>query len=147
MEIGPTSIRYVPSPSNLPSARMIGRENWPCPHPTARKTGTLPGPSPRRERPFAWTGGTAVAGGQAAAGDERCDERTCGPSFHGLVIALGANGNQTGNPLPRKATSLESASIHAAVLAHVRPYEIVAARICTRCPKRSSESTTRMESA
>src|SRR5206468_12583833 len=36
MEIGPTSIRYVPSPSNLPSARMIGRENWPCPHPTAR---------------------------------------------------------------------------------------------------------------
>jgi hypothetical protein len=36
MEIGPTSIRYVPSASNVPSARMIGRGNWPCPHPTAR---------------------------------------------------------------------------------------------------------------
>ncbi len=36
MEIGPTSIRYVPSASNVPSAWMIGRENWPCPHPTAR---------------------------------------------------------------------------------------------------------------
>jgi hypothetical protein len=56
------------------------------------KTDTLAGPSPRRERPFSWTGGTAVAGGQAAADDERCDERTCGPSFHCSVIALGANG-------------------------------------------------------
>ena len=36
MEIGPTSMRYVPSTSNVPSARMIGRPNWPWPHPTAR---------------------------------------------------------------------------------------------------------------
>jgi hypothetical protein len=36
MEMGPTSIRYVPSPSNLPSAWTINRGNWPCPHPTAR---------------------------------------------------------------------------------------------------------------
>jgi hypothetical protein len=36
IEIGPTSIRYVPSTSNVPSARMVGRGNWPWPHPTAR---------------------------------------------------------------------------------------------------------------
>jgi hypothetical protein len=29
MEIGPTSMRYVPSTLNVPSARMIGRGNWP----------------------------------------------------------------------------------------------------------------------
>ena len=29
-------MRYVPSMSNVPSARMIGRGNWPWPHPTAR---------------------------------------------------------------------------------------------------------------
>ena len=36
IEVGPTSMRYVPSASKVPSARMVGRENWPCPHPTAR---------------------------------------------------------------------------------------------------------------
>src|SRR2546429_6184765 len=36
IEIGPTSMRYVPSTSNVPSARMVGRENCPWPHPTAR---------------------------------------------------------------------------------------------------------------
>jgi hypothetical protein len=36
MEIGPTSMRYVPEASNVPSARMFGRGNWPCPYPTAR---------------------------------------------------------------------------------------------------------------
>jgi len=36
IEIGPTSMRYVPSASKVPSARMIGRGNWPWPHPTAR---------------------------------------------------------------------------------------------------------------
>jgi hypothetical protein len=29
-------MRYVPSTSKVPSARMVGRGNWPCPHPTAR---------------------------------------------------------------------------------------------------------------
>jgi hypothetical protein len=29
-------MRYVPSTSNVPSGRMVGRGNWPWPHPTAR---------------------------------------------------------------------------------------------------------------
>src|SRR5258708_27100356 len=29
-------MRYVPSTSNEPSARRVGRGNWPWPHPTAR---------------------------------------------------------------------------------------------------------------
>src|SRR5438552_1659582 len=29
-------MRYVPSASNVPSPRMVGRMNWPWPHPTAR---------------------------------------------------------------------------------------------------------------
>ena len=31
-----TLMRYVPSTSNVPSLRMVGRGNWPWPHPTAR---------------------------------------------------------------------------------------------------------------
>jgi hypothetical protein len=47
------------------------------------KTGTLAGPSPRRERSFFWTGGNPAAGEQAAAPDERCDEHTtCWPPSH-----------------------------------------------------------------
>jgi len=35
-DAGPTSIAYVPSTSNVPSARMLGPGNCPCPQPTAR---------------------------------------------------------------------------------------------------------------
>ena len=36
IEIGPTSIRYVPSTSNVPSLRIVGFGKCPCPHPAER---------------------------------------------------------------------------------------------------------------
>src|SRR5436190_8114943 len=55
------------------------------------ETGTVAGPSARRERPFPWTGGNPAAGEQAAAPDERRDEHTtCWPPSHASFISRGA---------------------------------------------------------
>jgi hypothetical protein len=48
IEMGPISIRYVPSTSNVPSARRIGCANSPRPHPTTR---SHPLPATDRQAP------------------------------------------------------------------------------------------------